>query len=63
MHVCSLNPLIGPMLRSAAESYEIKLSKELYLSWIRDIKVVHPVAQCCWQLLRVIYKDHTLVQD
>lgn len=26
------------------------------------MQVVHPVARWCWQLLRIIYKDHAMVQ-
>lgn len=44
-------------------AYDAELSINLYLTWIRDMKVVHPLARWCWRLLKVIYKDHALVKE
>lgn len=54
-------------MRSLLDPFEkqddIELSKEYMLRWMLDMQVAHPVAKWCWQLLRVIYKDHPLVKD
>jgi len=63
MRVCSSNQSLGPLLHSMPAAYDFGLSISLYLSWIRDMKVVHPVGRWCWELLKVIYKDHELVKD
>lgn len=63
MHVCSVNSLTKPLLEVMPELQEIEFSKNLYLSWFRDMKLVHPVAAWCWQLVRVLYKDHPVVKE
>ncbi|PQE23436.1 hypothetical protein CJF30_00010495 [Rutstroemia sp. NJR-2017a BBW] len=63
MHVCSLNQFLGPVLHSMPADSAPEVSINLYLTWMRDMKVVHPLARWCWQFLKVIYKDHELVKD
>ncbi|RDW73178.1 hypothetical protein BP6252_07085 [Coleophoma cylindrospora] len=63
LHACSLNPILGPIMKNSPAAYEIELSVNHYLSWIRDMKVVHPVAKWAWYLIKVIYKDHAIVQE
>ncbi|RDW87600.1 hypothetical protein BP5796_03294 [Coleophoma crateriformis] len=63
LHTCSLNPILGPIMKNSPAAYEIELSVNHYLSWIRDMKVVHPVAKWAWYLIKVIYKDHAIVQE
>ncbi|XMA13627.1 hypothetical protein WAI453_006418 [Rhynchosporium graminicola] len=63
MHVCSFNQFLGPLLHSMPAAFAPEVSIGLYLSWIRDMKVVHPVARWCWQLLKIVYKDHELVKE
>jgi len=63
VQVCSCSPTTGPLLLSVLESHELQLSKKLYLRWIRDMKIIHPVAKWSWQLLKIICKEHSLVQE
>ncbi|PQE30552.1 hypothetical protein CJF32_00010066 [Rutstroemia sp. NJR-2017a WRK4] len=63
MHVCSFNQFLGPLLHSMEGVSAPGVSISLYLAWMRDMKVVHPLARWCWQFLKVIYKDHELVKD
>jgi hypothetical protein len=42
---------------------ELELSKGYMLRWMRDMQVIHPVARWCWQLLKVIYRNHPGVED
>jgi hypothetical protein len=61
--VCSLDPFLGLVLCSLPIADDIELSINIYLTWMRDMKVVHPVARWCWRLPKVIYKDHELVKE
>lgn len=63
LHTCSLNSILGPLIQNSPVAYEIETSIGLYIDWIRDMKVVHPVAKWAWHLVKVIYKDHVLVQE
>jgi hypothetical protein len=60
MHVASCSKTLLPQFESNFISKEMELSKNLYLAWIRDMRVVHPVASWCWRKLRVIYAGHSL---
>lgn len=34
---------------------EIEVSKECFLGWLRDMQVVHPIANWCWCTLKTVY--------
>lgn len=63
LHTCSLNQFLAPLLHLVPAASVHELSIDLYLAWMRDMKVVHPLARWCWELLRLVYTDHKLVKD
>jgi len=40
---------------------DIKLTKQFLIAWLRETKVVHPVAWWCWQILQYVYKDNEVM--
>lgn len=60
---CALNQSLGRILRSELTDGAIGNSIYFYLAWIRDMKVLHPLARWCWQFLQLVYNDHELVAD
>jgi len=63
LHVCSFSPVLEPLLDSPANRETIEFSKAMFLEWLRDMQVVHPIAHWCWQLIRAVHKDHPTVKD
>jgi hypothetical protein len=63
LHACSRSPVLSSLLDSLEQLDDLELSKGYMLRWMRDMQVMHPVARWCWQLLKVIYREHPLVKD
>ena len=61
--MCSDNQFLGPLLRSEAVSSAVEISTTLCLAWVRDMKVVHPLAKWSWEYLKHAYKKHDLVKE
>jgi hypothetical protein len=63
LHVSQYCSPLAKLLEPLYEHKEMGLSEEYMLSWMRDMRVVHPVARWGWQLLGVLYKDHSLISN
>jgi hypothetical protein len=63
LYVCNSSKVLQPILRSAQLKQAIDHSIGPLLNWLRDMQVVHPVAAWCWQLIKVLYKDHPMVSE
>jgi len=62
-YVSSFSMALRPILESDHLFKEIETTKALCLAWIRDMKVVHPVANWCWHQLRIMYGEYPLIHD